>query len=120
MMTNMKKGKGNIMGVAYATSGTAMAERIVGFVRSQREEGKEVEINAFANAFSRGVEIVGLSKDPTKSMNGGEYEESFTIFEDGSFQYGSSAEFAFCPYTGEYNKCDDGPMHSDHYIGVTL
>ena len=104
-----------IIGVAFATSPAALAGRVAGFVMSQHNEGKLIEINEFAN----GMEIVGISKDPTKNMNGGEYTETLTVYNDGSFQYGTSAEFSFCPYEGTYGQCE-GPMHSDHEIGVTV
>lgn len=59
-----------IMGVAFATSPAALAGRVAGFVISQHDEGKHVEINEFAN----GIEITGVSKDPMRGMNGGELE----------------------------------------------
>jgi hypothetical protein len=112
MMTKMTEKE--IMGLAFDKSPAALAARVAGFIISQ--ESRRIEINGFAN----GVEFVGVSRDPTKSMNGGEYTETLTVYHDGSFVYGTSAEFAFCPYTGTYDRCDDGPMHGDHHRGVTL
>ena len=110
-----KKKQKTIMGVAFATSPAALAGRVAGFVISQKSEGKLVDINEFPN----GVQFIGVSKDPMKSMNGGEYTETLTVYTDGTYEYGSSADFAFCPFVGTYGRCD-GPMHSDHEIGVTL
>jgi hypothetical protein len=104
-----------IMGVAYATSPVTLAGRVAGFVLSQHNEGKVVKINEF----TQGIEMIGVSKDPTKNVNGGEYTETLAVYVDGSFEYGSSSEFEFCPFSGTYNRCE-GPMHSDHEIGVTL